>query len=248
MNRIVWLTGQSGAGKTTVAEALQKEWPCTILDGDAMRLSISLGAGFSKEDRTKHNLRVARLAKVLSEQGNVVVSVIAPMACVRDQIGKLCDVTWVYVKRTLSPKEGHFYEEPENYFTLDHDRLGVGDSVVELLEFLESKVYSLFIGRYQPLHAGHIALIQSVIDEGKFPLVALRATVVDSSNPHSVEERKLMFKEVFEDKVKVIVIPDIDEVCYGRKVGWGIRQIHLDKKTEEISATEIRGGPVWKRR
>lgn len=49
-----------------------------------------------------------------------------------------------------------------------------------------------------------------------------------------------MFHDVFGDKIKVIVIPDISEVCYSRKVGWGIREIRLDKETERISATKIR--------
>ena len=64
--RIVWLTGNSGAGKTTIAKCYQGEYDkhCIILDGDEMRQSVSLGAGFSKEAREEHNLRVARLAWV----------------------------------------------------------------------------------------------------------------------------------------------------------------------------------------
>jgi hypothetical protein len=49
-----------------------------------------------------------------------------------------------------------------------------------------------------------------------------------------------MFKKAFGDKVKIIPIPDVEDVCYGRGVGWGIREIRLDAQTEEISATKIR--------
>lgn len=99
--------------------------------------------------------------------------------------------------------------------------------------------YSLFIGRYQPLHDGHIALFRKVLDEGKNVCVALRDTPIDESNPYSIEERIEMFSKKIPE-VKVIVIPDIEDVCYGREVGWGIRQITLDAATESISATKIR--------
>ena len=52
-----------------------------------------------------------------------------------------------------------------------------------------------------------------------------------------------MIKEAMAEwgkRVKIIIIPDVDEVCYGRKVGWGIRQIRLSKEIENISATKIR--------
>src|SRR6185436_1892713 len=77
---IVWLTGQSGSGKTTLANAIKDELgSVVILDGNEMRESIS-AEGFSPDDRHAHNLRVARLAQVLSKQAIVVVSVIAPFA------------------------------------------------------------------------------------------------------------------------------------------------------------------------
>jgi len=101
--------------------------------------------------------------------------------------------------------------------------------------------YSLFIGRYQPLHDGHVKLIRTVINEGKNVCVALRDTPISESDPYTVEQRMQMFKEKLPE-VKVIAIPDIEEVCYGRAVGWGIREIRLDSETEKISATSIRSG------
>ncbi|MFX0084286.1 MAG: adenylyltransferase/cytidyltransferase family protein [Candidatus Hodarchaeota archaeon] len=110
---------------------------------------------------------------------------------------------------------------------------------------LQNKKYSLFIGRYQPLHKGHIALIRTVLNEGKNVLIALRNTGINEKNPHSYDERVTMFikefqKELDAGRMKIIQIDDIEEVCYGRKVGWGIRQIRLNKKIEDISATKIR--------
>ena len=99
--------------------------------------------------------------------------------------------------------------------------------------------YSLFIGRWQPFHKGHQALIQRVLDEGKNVCVAIRDTEISEDNPYTAEEREQMIKDVF-PQVKVIVIPDIEEVVYGRKVGWGIREIRLDEDTEKISGTSIR--------
>ena len=99
--------------------------------------------------------------------------------------------------------------------------------------------YSLFIGRWQPLHDGHKKLIQSILDEGKDVCIAIRDTEVSTENPFSIEEREAMILEAF-PQVKVIVIPDITEVCFGRKVGYGIREIKLDEQTEEISGTKIR--------
>jgi len=102
---IVWLTGQSGSGKTTLANAIKESLESVvILDGNDMRESIS-AEGFSREDRHAHNLRVARLAQVLSKQSVVVVSVIAPFAQTRAEIDKLISPVWVLCSRQ-EQKEG----------------------------------------------------------------------------------------------------------------------------------------------
>ena len=241
MNKIYWFTGQSGAGKTTVARELQKEIDCVILDGDEMRASISLGAGFSREERKAHNHRVARLAKILAEQKTVFVTVIAPMEEVRKEMEEICNPTWIYIRRTMPDREGHFYEEPEGYFTVDHDKLSVKESVEKIKEFIGGKkdIYSIFIGRWQPLHDGHKKLFDVVRKEGKKIAIGIRDTPIAENNPYSVGERIDRIKEQVPD-AKVFVMPDLEEVVYGRGVGWGMRELHLDKETEAISATKIR--------
>lgn len=105
-------------------------------------------------------------------------------------------------------------------------------------------LYSLFIGRYQPWHDGHKALIDSVLAEGKNVCIAIRRTEISESNPYPAIERLRMIRETYPankfPNVEVVIIPDIEEVCYGRDVGWGVREIRLDAETEAISATKIR--------
>ena len=139
---IIWLTGQSGAGKTTLAEALrEKIQGSVILDGDEMRESISKGAGFSKEERHEHNLRVARLAKTLSKRQPVIVSVIAPFQDARDAIEKIAKPVWVYVKRALKNNKDRPYEVPLHPdITLDAGRLSVNEEVDAVLTFLTSRL------------------------------------------------------------------------------------------------------------
>ena len=109
---------------------------------------------------------------------------------------------------------------------------------------------SLFIGRWQPFHDGHKTLIGSVLSEGGKVVIAVRDTPISEKNPYSLEKRVANIKTIYKDndRVEVIPIPDIKEVCYGRDVGWGIRRIRLKKQVEEISATKIRNSQkrvVW---
>jgi len=112
--RVIWLTGNVGSGKTSLAYLLKERLNSVVLDGDEMRVSISLGAGFSKKDRNEHNLRVARLAKILNAQDlNVVVSVIAPFIETRKEIDKICNPYWIYIRGGATGKDKP-YEVPEN--------------------------------------------------------------------------------------------------------------------------------------
>lgn len=111
---VIWLTGNTGAGKTSIAYLLKKRLHAVVLDGDELRASISIDLGFSKNDRDAHNMRVARLAKILHKQGfNVVVSVIAPFQSTRDKITELINPLWIYIRGGKIGKDTP-YEIPEN--------------------------------------------------------------------------------------------------------------------------------------
>lgn len=89
---VLWMTGLSGAGKTTVALILEKELQdrgCRIerLDGDVVRESLTRDLGFSAEDRAMNIERVSFVAKLLSRNGvGCVCSFISPYQSVRDQV------------------------------------------------------------------------------------------------------------------------------------------------------------------
>tara|TARA_B100001250_G_scaffold407097_1_gene427302 strand:+ start:2569 stop:2907 length:339 start_codon:yes stop_codon:yes gene_type:complete len=105
--------------------------------------------------------------------------------------------------------------------------------------------YSLFIGRWQPWHKGHRWLIDQRLEKGKNVCIAVRETVKDESNPFSTEEVIDNITEELKDlvesgKVKIISIPDIESVNYGRGVGYGIIEHAPPNNIGEISATEIR--------
>tara|TARA_B100000575_G_scaffold294063_1_gene307807 strand:+ start:2799 stop:3140 length:342 start_codon:yes stop_codon:yes gene_type:complete len=105
--------------------------------------------------------------------------------------------------------------------------------------------YSMFIGRWQPWHDGHRWLIDQRLNEGKNVLICVREVSQDDKNPYDpIDVKKNVEKELIDlinsGRVKVIVIPDIESVNYGRGVGYDIIEHIPPKKIGEISATKIR--------
>jgi adenylylsulfate kinase len=88
----LWFTGLSGAGKTTIAEIVEKEirdrkGKVEVLDGDIVRTNLSKGLGFSRQDRDTNVLRIGFVADLLTRNGvAVIVSAISPFKEVRDQV------------------------------------------------------------------------------------------------------------------------------------------------------------------
>ena len=101
--KVVWLTGLSGSGKSTIANALEKKlfslgMHAYVLDGDNMRLGLNKDLGFTREDRAENVRRVSEVASTLFDAGLItIVALVSPFASDRAQA------------RTLFP-EGDFAE------------------------------------------------------------------------------------------------------------------------------------------
>jgi adenylylsulfate kinase len=167
----VWLTGLSGAGKSTIAERLEQALRARgraveVLDGDVVRTHLSKGLGFSREDRDTNILRIAFVASLLTRHHvAVITAAISPYAETRQQaraqIGAFVevyvrcaldelirrDVKGLYEK-ALRGEIAHFtgvsdpYEAPEHpEVIVDTDRERVEESVAKILAALEARNY-----------------------------------------------------------------------------------------------------------
>jgi len=100
----VWLTGLSGAGKSTIAQGLESKLrllnkKVEVLDGDVVRTNLSKGLGFSKEDRDTNIRRIGFVSKLLTRNGvTTIVAAISPYRDVRDEVrADIGDFVEVYV-------------------------------------------------------------------------------------------------------------------------------------------------------
>jgi adenylylsulfate kinase len=94
---VIWFTGLSSAGKTTLAEAVEMQLcrrglAVQVLDGDQMRRSLCRDLGFSNEDRIENIRRIGVVASLLERNGIIVLAAaISPFRHARDEVRKLCD-------------------------------------------------------------------------------------------------------------------------------------------------------------
>ena len=105
--------------------------------------------------------------------------------------------------------------------------------------------FAMFIGRWQPLHDGHKAMFQKAMQQGKNVLICVRDGEVNEKNPFTSEQVKENIETNYasffkQGEVKVMVIPDICSVEFGRGVGYDIIEHIPPNEIAEISATKIR--------
>ena len=100
----IWFTGLSGAGKTTINDALtaklrERKVKLEVLDGDIVRTNLTKGLGFSKEDRDENVRRIGFVSDLLTRNGVIVlVSAISPYRAIRDEVrSRIGDFMEVYV-------------------------------------------------------------------------------------------------------------------------------------------------------
>ena len=170
---VVWFTGFPGSGKSTVASGVArvlKSWGYRVefLDGDWVRRTISVGAGFTREERRRHLLRVAWVARLLARNGVIVLcSFVSPYRDVRAEVRSIVEeegIPFVEVfvkcsleecirrdpkglyKKALAGEIKNFtgisdpYEEPENpEVVVDTEHYSAEENVSRVITYLKER-------------------------------------------------------------------------------------------------------------
>lgn len=104
---VIWLTGLSGSGKTTISRAVKeklkfKGYRVEILDGDIIRQNLTKDLGFSREDRVENIRRIHFVSRLLARNGVIViVASISPYRNIREEIKKEGNIIEIYVNAPL---------------------------------------------------------------------------------------------------------------------------------------------------
>tara|TARA_B100000900_G_scaffold279440_1_gene239038 strand:- start:88 stop:459 length:372 start_codon:yes stop_codon:yes gene_type:complete len=113
-----------------------------------------------------------------------------------------------------------------------------------MINWDNKKPTAQMLGRWQPWHAGHQKLFEETLKRAEQVLIMVRDVQGVGDNPFDFETVKNNIEEKlnpkYKGKFKIILVPNITNICYGRGVGYKIEEIILDEETQKISATKIR--------
>jgi cytidyltransferase-like protein len=250
MHRKILIMGLPGAGKTTLANTLAPLLNAVVFNADAVRANLSRDLGFSVEDRVEHARRMGWMCdRVVEAGGTVIADFICPTAETRAVFG---DAFTIWVDRI---DEGRFADTNRLFVAPDEFDLRIkpegtpqywAEQALAKLRppFDPQKPTALFVGRYQPFHAGHQQLIEEGLRRVGQVCVAVRNTHgIDGKNPltfFAVKQRIETALSAYAGRFVVVPLPNITNVYYGRDVGYTVERILLDETTEAISASKVR--------
>ena len=110
-------------------------------------------------------------------------------------------------------------------------------------EWDNKKPTAQMLGRWQPWHEGHQKLFEEIIKKTGQVNIMVRDVKGVEDNPFDFETVKNNIIEALKDyknRIKVTLVPNITNICYGRGVGYKIEEIVLSEEIQKISATKIR--------
>jgi adenylylsulfate kinase len=251
--RKILIMGLPGAGKTTLAKVLAPRLNAVHFNADEVRANVNKDLGFSLTDRIEQARRMGWLCdQVVSAGCCAIADFICPTLATREAFIAGGDAFIIWVDRI---EHGAFEDTNRMFVPPDRVDLQVlpngtpefwSEEAMKLLRpiFDPKKPTALFIGRYQPFHDGHRALIVEGLKRVGQACIAVRNThAIDDDNPFDFEYVRSRIEHrlrEFEGRFIVIPLPNISTIFYGRDVGYAIERIELDSATEETSATELR--------
>jgi cytidyltransferase-like protein len=174
--------GLPGAGKTTLANVLAPLLNAVVFNADAVRANLSRDLGFSEEDRFEHAGRMGWMCdRVVEAGGSVIADFICPTERTRAEFGSAFTIWVDRIKAGRFEDTNRIFAAPQS-FDLRVGAEGTPEYWAEQAlarlrpVFRPQKPTALFIGRYQPFHAGHQRLIEEGLRRVGQVCIAVRDT------------------------------------------------------------------------
>jgi cytidyltransferase-like protein len=248
--RKILIMGLPGAGKSTLAITLAPLLSAVTFNADAVRTNLSRDLGFSHEDRIEHARRMGWMCdRVVEAGGTAIADLICPTEETRAAFGEAFTIWVDRIGAGRFEDTNKLFAAPTQ-FDIRVSAEGTpqywAEQVLAQLRpaFDPQKPTALFVGRYQPFHAGHRRLIEEGLRRVGQACIAVRDTYrVDKKNPlpfFAVKQRIEAGLVDYAGRFVIVLIPNITKVFYGRNVGYDMERIILDDETEAISATGLR--------
>lgn len=258
----ILIMGLPGSGKTYLAERLSQALRAVFFNADRVRATINKSLGFSPEDRVEHARRMGWMCQFVKDSGQLAI---ADFVCPTEAARKAFDPDFIIWMNTIEVSRyedtNKLFEPPTNadviitdfnYHFEDLSR-DIGHALlraihpawIDLAEFDDHAPTAFLLGRYQPFHDGHLQLCLEALGRVGQICLAVRNTTGLEKNPFSYEDVAQRIVEKFDDKwnpktMKIIQVPNITSITYGRDVGYTIDKIDLDEAIKSISATKVR--------
>ena len=247
----ILIMGLPGSGKTTLASKLVPLLNAKWLNNDEARKAAN-DWDFSEEGRIRQARRMADIAEKYRKEGRynyLVTDYICPTPKTRE-LFKADHVVWVDTinkgrfedtnKMFVKPKKYDFHVTSQN---AELWSLQIADKIIEY-HWDNKKPTAQMLGRWQPFHDGHYALFEEIIKKTGQVCIQVRDVQGVDDNPFDFEHVKSKISErldsKYKNRFKVVLVPNITNICYGRGVGYKIEEVVLPENIQKISATKIR--------
>lgn len=247
--KTILILGLPDSGKTTLALALKNRYKSvTHINGDEVR-KIHNDWDFSTDGRLRQALRIKESLDLV-DTGIAIVDFVCPLESMRNIIN--ADITiWVdTIDKSKYEDTNKLFELPLKY---DYHIIGEKNALVHVENILSlrslkfnSKLPTVqMLGRWQPWHAGHMALFErAIVKTGQVSIMVRDCSGIDESNPFDFKTVKWNITRALDNKYlgkyEIILVPNITNITYGRSVGYSIEQEVFDESIHSISATRVR--------
>ena len=246
----ILIMGLPGSGKTYLSERLAQLLNAEWINADKVRKKAN-DWDFSTEGRVRQANRMKKLAEeALKKDKHVIADFVCPTKKTRDDFKPDFTVWMNTIKKSRFENTNKIFETPEKK-QIDFE---ITEKNSDLLKFVISdkiqsykwdnkKPTAQMLGRWQPWHDGHQKLFEETLKKTGQVNIMVRDVKGIEDNPFDFDTiKKNIDKRLknFKDRVRITLVPNITNICYGRGVGYKIEEIVLDKTIQKISATNIR--------